>query len=31
VLEKIREADLDRMTPISALSLLALLQERLKG
>jgi DNA mismatch repair protein MutS len=31
VLEKLREADLDRMTPIAALSLLALLQERLKG
>jgi DNA mismatch repair protein MutS len=31
VLEKLREADVDRMTPISALSFLASLQERLKG
>ena len=30
VLEKMREADLDRMTPIAALSLLAALQGRLK-
>jgi DNA mismatch repair protein MutS len=31
VLEKLREADVDRMTPISALSFLASLQGRLKG
>jgi DNA mismatch repair protein MutS len=31
VLEKLRQADLDRLTPISALSLLSALQERLKG
>jgi DNA mismatch repair protein MutS len=31
VLEKLREADADRMTPIAALSFLASLQERLKG
>jgi DNA mismatch repair protein MutS len=31
VLEKLRGADLDHMTPIAALSLLASLQERLKG
>ena len=30
VLEKLREADVDRLTPIAALSLLASLQERLK-
>jgi len=30
VLEKLREADLDRLTPISALSLLSALQDRLK-
>jgi hypothetical protein len=29
-LEKLREADADRMTPIAALSFLASLQERLK-
>jgi hypothetical protein len=31
VLEKLRAADLDRLTPIAALGLLSLLQERLKG
>jgi DNA mismatch repair protein MutS len=31
VLEKLREADVDRLTPIAALSLLACLQERLKA
>jgi DNA mismatch repair protein MutS len=31
VLEKLREADLDRLTPIAALGLLAALQDRLKG
>jgi DNA mismatch repair protein MutS len=31
VLEKLREADVNRLTPIAALSLLASLQERLKG
>jgi DNA mismatch repair protein MutS len=31
VLEKLREADLDRLTPIAALGLLSSLQERLKG
>ena len=31
VLEKLREADFDRMTPIAALSFLASLRERLKG
>jgi DNA mismatch repair protein MutS len=31
VLEKLREADLDRLTPVAALGLLASLQERLKG
>ena len=31
VLEKLREADLDQLTPIAALSLLATLQDRLKG
>ncbi len=31
VLEKLREADLDRLTPLAALSLLASLRERLKG
>jgi DNA mismatch repair protein MutS len=31
VLEKLRAADLDRLTPIAALALLASLQERLKG
>jgi DNA mismatch repair protein MutS len=31
VLEKIREADVNQLTPISALSLLATLQDRLKG
>jgi DNA mismatch repair protein MutS len=30
-LEKLREADFDRLTPIAALALLASLQERLKG
>ena len=30
VLEKLRAADLDRLTPIAALGLLSLLQERLK-
>jgi DNA mismatch repair protein MutS len=30
-LEKLREIDIDRLTPIAALSLLASLQERLKG
>jgi DNA mismatch repair protein MutS len=31
VLEKLREADVNRLTPIAALSLLAALQERIKG
>ena len=31
VLDKLREADLDRLTPIAALALLATLQDRLKG
>jgi DNA mismatch repair protein MutS len=31
VLEKLREADLDRLTPIAALGFLSSLQERLKG
>ena len=31
VLDKLREADLDRLTPIAALGFLSLLQERLKG
>jgi DNA mismatch repair protein MutS len=31
VLEKLREADLDRLTPIAALGLLSALQDRLKG
>jgi DNA mismatch repair protein MutS len=31
VLDKLREADLDRLTPIAALGLLSSLQERLKG
>ncbi|MEP6769835.1 MAG: DNA mismatch repair protein MutS [Acidobacteriota bacterium] len=31
VLEKLREVDVNRLTPIAALSLLAALQERLKG
>jgi DNA mismatch repair protein MutS len=31
VLDKLREADLDQLTPIAALSLLATLQDRLKG
>jgi DNA mismatch repair protein MutS len=31
VLEKLREADLDRVTPIAALGLLATLQDRLKA
>ena len=30
VLDKLREADLDRLTPIAALALLASLQDRLK-
>jgi hypothetical protein len=29
-LEKLREVDIDQMTPVAALSLLASLQERLK-